>query len=151
MFNIVLVEPEIPANTGNIARTCVLTGSRLHLVGPLGFSLADKYLKRAGLDYWQYLDYVYYDDFQVVRESFPDSNFFFATTKAQRNYTEINYQAGDFLVFGKESQGLPVELVEKNFSNCIKIPMLDYGRSLNLSNAAAIIVYEAWRQLGFKK
>lgn len=150
-FNIVLVEPEIPQNTGNIARTCAATGSVLHLVKPLGFSVEDKYLKRAGLDYWHLVDIRYYDSFQQLREMYQDATFYYATTKGTRLYTHVEYRDGDFLVFGKETAGLPKELLEKNWENCIRIPMVKEvsARSLNLSNSVAIILYEALRQQGF--
>jgi len=148
-MNIVLVEPEIPNNTGNISRTCAVTGSSLHLVRPLGFSTDDKHLKRAGLDYWQYLDLHYYDSFAEVREKYPVARFFFATTKASRFYTEMQYRGDDFLVFGKETAGLPKELLAANAEHCIRIPMGQDIRSLNLGNSVAIILYEALRQQGF--
>ena len=148
-MHIVLVEPEIPNNTGNISRTCAVTGSSLHLVRPLGFSTDDKHLKRAGLDYWQYLDLHYYDCFGDLRQKYPQGRFFFATTKAQRFYTEILYSADDFLVFGKETAGLPPELLAANAEHCIRIPMGKDIRSLNLGNSVAIILYEALRQQGF--
>ena len=148
-MHIVLVEPEIPNNTGNISRTCAVTGSSLHLVRPLGFSTDDKHLKRAGLDYWQYLDLHYYDSFAEVQQKYPQSRFFFATTKASRFYTEIQYQAADFLVFGKETAGLPPSLLAANAAQCIRIPMGQNIRSLNLGNSVAIILYEALRQQGF--
>jgi len=149
--NIVLVEPEIPPNTGNIVRLCAATGSKLHLVKPLGFSLDDKYLKRAGLDYWHLVEINYYDSFSELQRRFVRHNFYFATTKGGKYYTQLNFTAKDFLVFGKETQGLPEELLEDNKEFCIKIPMFEEtaARSLNLSNAVAIIVYEALRQQGF--
>ena len=148
-MHIVLVEPEIPNNTGNISRTCAVTGASLHLVRPLGFSTDDKHLKRAGLDYWQHLDLHYYDSFDEVRQSYPQGRFFFATTKARRFYTEIQYSPADFLVFGKETAGLPPQLLAANAENCIRIPMGKDIRSLNLGNSVAIILYEALRQQGF--
>jgi len=148
-INIVLVEPEIPQNTGNIVRTCVAVGAVLHLVRPLGFSTEDKYLKRAGLDYWKDATIYYYDNFQQVREKYPGSKFFYCTTKALQTYTDVRYEEGCFLVFGKESAGLPEELLLANREYCIRIPMRDKIRSLNLSNAVAIVTYEAYRQLGF--
>lgn len=149
IMHIVLVEPEIPNNTGNISRTCAVTGSSLHLVRPLGFSTDDKHLKRAGLDYWQHLDLHYYDSFDELRRQYPLSRFFFATTKASRFYTEPQYRADDFLVFGKETAGLPAELLAANIDQCIRIPMGQDIRSLNLGNSVAIILYEALRQQGF--
>lgn len=149
-FNIVLVEPEIPHNTGAIARTCGLTHSNLHLVRPLGFSTEDKYLKRAGLDYWHLVNISYYDSFEEVLGKYPEHGFYFATTKAKRFYTDVDYHDGDFLVFGKETKGLPEDLLHRFSDRCIKIPMLhNYGRSLNLANSANIILYEALRQRNF--
>jgi len=148
-MHIVLVEPEIPANTGNISRTCAVTGSSLHLIKPLGFSVDDKHLKRAGLDYWDYLDIHYYDSFQELRDKYPDNRFFFATTKAERSYCDFSFLPDDFLVFGKETAGLPMDLLKANWLNCMRIPMGKQLRSLNLSNSVAIILYEALRQQGF--
>ena len=148
-MNIVLVEPEIPQNTGNIARTCAVTGSSLHLVRPLGFSIDDRYLKRAGLDYWHLLDIYYYDTFNELRQRFSKNTFYYLTTKGTRFYTEVNYSPEDFLVFGKETGGLSREILEENSAYCIRIPMINEVRSLNLSNSAAIVIYEAWRQCGF--
>jgi len=150
-MNIVLVEPEIPPNTGNIVRLCAVTGSKLHLVKPLGFSVDDKYLKRAGLDYWHLVDINYYDSFYELREKFPQNNFYFATTKGKKYYTQISFSMEDFVVFGKETQGLPDELLEANEDYCMKIPMMEEtaARSLNLSNSVSIIVYEALRQQNF--
>lgn len=148
-MNIVLVEPEIPNNTGNISRTCAVTGSSLHLVRPLGFSTDDKHLKRAGLDYWQYLDLHYYDSFDEVLQTHPNGRFFFATTKAKRFYTEIAFQPDDFLVFGKETAGLPKSILDAYPEQIIRIPMGKDIRSLNLANSVAIILYEALRQQGW--
>lgn len=148
-MHVVLVEPEIPYNTGNIARTCAVTGTVLHLVKPLGFSVEDKYLKRAGLDYWHLVEIHYHDSFEQLREEYPDKKFHLVTTKAGRHYTEVSYGPDDFLVFGKETAGLPADLLKVNREDCIRIPMLDQARSLNLSNAVAIVVYEVWRQQGF--
>ena len=148
-MHIVLVEPEIPQNTGNIARTCAVTGSVLHLVKPLGFSVDDKNLKRAGLDYWHLLEIHYWDNFQELRSSFRAHCFHCVTTKGTKTYTEVSYGPDDFLVFGRETAGLPKELLAANPENCIRIPMINDVRSLNLGNSAAIIVYEAWRQQGF--
>ena len=150
MFNIVLVEPEIPQNTGNIARTCAATGCRLHLVKPLGFEVSDKYLKRAGLDYWQYVDIKYWENFEELKATFPRSRFFYFTTKALNCYTDVEYTDGDFLVFGKETKGLPEELLKANPHSCVRIPMMGELRSLNLSNSVAIAVYEGLRQSGFE-
>jgi len=149
-INIVLVEPEIPQNTGNIARTCAATGAALHLVGPLGFSIDDKYLKRAGLDYWKYVDLKYYNNLREFFDLNKRANFIFCTTKAQKSYHEINYDDNCFLLFGKETKGLPEALLKTNYEKCIRVPMLDHIRSLNLSNSVAIILYEALRQNGFE-
>jgi tRNA (cytidine/uridine-2'-O-)-methyltransferase len=148
-FHIVLVEPEIPANTGNIARTCAATGAVLHLVRPLGFSTDDKYLKRAGLDYWHAVNIEYHDSFAEVREKYPQNRFFFATTKAEKPYTAFRFLDEDFLVFGKETAGLPEEILAANRSTCMRIPMAGAVRSLNLSNSVAIILYEGLRQNGY--
>ncbi len=150
MFNIVLVEPEIPANTGNISRTCAVTGASLHLIKPLGFDISDRQLKRAGLDYWQYLDITVYENLAEFFEKNEGGRFFFCTTKAKKSYADIEYKDGDFFIFGKETKGLPEELLAENMQNCIRIPMLATLRSLNLSNSVAIVVYEALRQTGFE-
>ncbi len=148
-MNVVLVEPEIPQNTGNISRTCVATDTVLHVVKPLGFSLEDKYLKRAGLDYWDKLKVCYYDSFQEVKEKYKGHDFYYATTKAANSYADIKYSDNCFIVFGKETHGLPEELLEENKEFCIRIPMAESIRSLNLSNSVAIILYEALKQNGF--
>lgn len=148
-FHIVLVEPEIPANTGNISRTCAATGTVLHLVRPLGFSTDDKTLKRAGLDYWPAVQIEYHDCFAEVTERYPNARYHFATTKATRVYSDVHYTDGDFLVFGKETAGLPASILEANPERWIRIPITDKVRSLNLSNSAAIVLYEALRQTGF--
>ena len=150
MFHIVLIEPEIPQNAGNIARTCAATGTALHMVRPLGFEVSDKYLKRAGLDYWDLVNISYYDSFDELQAKFPNARFFFFTTKARRRHSDVAFQDGDFLVFGKETKGLPEELLMKNEETCLRIPMDARARSLNLSNSAAIAVYEAFRQTDFK-
>jgi tRNA (cytidine/uridine-2'-O-)-methyltransferase len=147
-FNIVLVEPEIPQNTGNIARTCAATGSRLHLIEPLGFKIDDKKLKRAGLDYWHLLDITFYkdlDDFFAKNQG----NFYYFTTKAPRHYAQVTYQDGDYLVFGKETKGLPEELLKDHPDQCVRLPMISDARSLNLSNSVCVGVYEALRQTDF--
>ena len=149
MFNIVLVEPEIPANTGNISRTCAVTGASLHMVRPFGFSLDDKHLKRAGLDYWKDLDVHYYDSFGEVEAKYPDARFLLATTHAKRSYADIQYRDGDFLVFGKETAGLGESIIKAHGENCIRIPMRNGQRSLNLSNSVAIVLFEALRQNAF--
>lgn len=149
MFNIVLVEPEIPQNTGNIVRTCAATGCKLHLVRPLGFEVSDKYLKRAGLDYWHFVDISFYDDIGELFAKFPEGRFWFYSTKAARTHSDVQYREGDFLVFGKETKGLPEELLAKRYDEAVRIPMIGEIRSLNLSNSVAVAVYEGWRQLGF--
>lgn len=150
MFNIVLVEPEIPQNTGNIARTCAATGCRLHLVRPLGFEISDRYLKRAGLDYWKDVEIFYYDSPSELFTRYPSAVYRFFTTKGLNNYCDAEYGEGDFLVFGKETKGLPEELLKENRDFCYRIPMIGETRSLNLSNSVAIAVYEGLRQLHFK-
>lgn len=149
-INIVLLEPEIPQNTGNIARTCAATGAALHLIKPLGFEIDDRKLKRAGLDYWGELDITYYENFGDFREKNPDADIYFFTTKAKNNYSDVKYPKRVFLMFGKETKGLPEELLFANPERCVRIPMRDKLRSLNLSNSAAIAVYEVFRQRGFK-
>ena len=148
-LNVALIEPEIPQNTGNIARTCAATGASLHLVKPLGFSIDDRYLKRAGLDYWHLLDIKVYENSDEFFEKNKDKKMFFATTKADKTYCEVSYPEDCFIVFGKETKGLPEELLEKRLEDTIRIPMIEEARSLNLSNSVAIIVYEALRQLDF--
>ena len=148
-LNIVLFEPEIPANTGNIGRTCVATGTRLHLIEPLGFSLSEKALKRAGMDYWKDLDVTVYDDWKDFCDRNPGAKIYYATTKAKHVYSEVNYEADAYIMFGKESAGIPEEILVENEENCIRIPMLPDIRSLNLSNSVAIVLYEALRQNGF--
>ncbi|WP_029192135.1 tRNA (uridine(34)/cytosine(34)/5-carboxymethylaminomethyluridine(34)-2'-O)-methyltransferase TrmL [Paenibacillus harenae] len=148
-FHIVLVEPEIPANTGNISRTCAATGAHLHLVRPLGFDTDDRTLKRAGLDYWHSVHIEYHNSFDEVLALFPQSRFFYASTKANKTYSDFEYRDGDLFVFGKETKGLPQELIDANLDTCIRMPMTDKVRSLNLSNSAAIILYEALRQNQF--
>ncbi len=151
MFNIVLVEPEIPQNTGNIARTCAATGARLHIVRPMGFEIDDKKLKRAGLDYWHLLRVVYYDDIKDFFEKTKGGRYFYSTTKARHTYCDVEYSDGDYILFGKETKGLPEQLLHDNKDWCIRIPMISEARSLNLSNSVAIVVYEALRQTGFDK
>ncbi len=148
-FNIVLVEPEIPQNTGNISRTCAVTDCSLHLIKPLGFSIEEKHLKRAGLDYWQYLDLHVYENLDDFFNKNPNGDFYYFSTKAPKRYTDVSYPDGAFLIFGKETKGLPEELLEKNLSKCVRIPMKGELRSLNLSNSVAIAVYEALRQKDF--
>lgn len=149
-INIVLVEPEIPQNTGNIARTCAATGAALHLVGPLGFSIEDRYLKRAGLDYWNLVELHYYDSIGEFFDANKGADFLFCTTKAAKSYHEISYPDNCFILFGKETKGLPESLLSNNYEKCIRIPMLEQIRSLNLSNSVAVVLYEALRQRGFK-
>lgn len=148
-LNIILFEPEIPANTGNIGRTCVATKTRLHLIEPLGFRLNDKTLKRAGMDYWQHLDVTRYDDWKDFMEQNPQAKIYYATTKAAKVYTEVNYEPDCFLMFGKESGGIPEEILVEHPEECVRIPMIGETRSLNLSNAVAIVLYEALRQNHF--
>ncbi len=148
-MHIVLYNPEIPQNTGNIARTCAATGFTLHLIKPLGFSLADKYLKRAGLDYWHMMTYRIYDGFDDLLAAYPGAPFYFLTTKAVKTYADVRYGADDFLVFGCETRGLPESLLERAYDRCIRIPMAPGARSLNLSNSVAIVAYEALRQQDF--
>ena len=146
MFNIVLVEPEIPQNAGNIARTCAATGTRLHMIKPLGFEVSDKYLKRAGLDYWNLVEIFYYENIEEFFEKNAGARCFYFTTKAQHKHSDVAFRDGDFLVFGKETKGLPEELLLKNQQNCLRIPMFEKARSLNLGNSVAIALYEALRQ-----
>ncbi len=149
-LNIVLVEPEIPQNAGNIVRTCAVTGAKLHMVRPLGFEVSDKYLKRAGLDYWHFVDISYYDSIEEVMDKFYNgNNFYFFSTKAKIIHSDATYKDGDFLVFGKETKGLPEPLLEKHYSECVRLPMMNECRSLNLSNSVCVGVYEALRQLGY--
>lgn len=150
-MHIVLLEPEIPQNTGNIARTCALTKSVLHLVRPLGFSLEDRYLKRAGLDYWDKVDIKLWDSFEDLTCQYAAARFFLATTRAAKSYHQLSYPPESFLVFGKESGGLPANILHAYPDSQIRIPMLDIGRSLNLANSVAIILYEALRQNNFNK
>ena len=149
MFNIVLVEPEIPQNTGNIARTCAVTGSGLHLIRPLGFSISDKQLKRAGLDYWKDLNVQLYDSFEAFTSKHRSAKLWCMSTHARRCYSEAVLKDGDFFVFGKESAGLGTELLLRYQSTALRIPMLNTQRSLNLSNSVAVVLYEALRQTGF--
>lgn len=147
-FNIVLIEPEIPQNTGNIVRLCACAGANLYLIGKLGFALTEKHLKRAGLDYWESVSIKQIPSFEELQEQFPESNFYFLTTKYLKKYTEIEFKEGDFLVFGPETRGIPEELLAQNEANCLTIPMLEGQRSLNLSNSVSIVLYEAIRQIG---
>lgn len=148
-LNIVLHQPEIPANTGNIGRTCVATGTRLHLIEPLGFRLNEKSIKRAGMDYWDDLEVIRYTNYEEFLEKNPDAKIYYATTKAKHTYTEVNYEPDCYIMFGKESGGIPEEILVEHPEECIRIPMLDSIRSLNLSNSVAICLYEALRQNNF--
>ncbi len=148
-MHIVLLEPEIPANTGNISRTCAVTGCSLHLIGPLGFSIDDKHLKRAGLDYWDKLELYTYESWSEFSQRWPGQTMYFASTHGERSYHEPSYRPDDFLVFGKETAGLPKDLLAANREKVIRIPMGREIRSLNLSNSVAIILYEALRQQNF--
>ena len=149
MLNIVLHEPEMPANTGNIGRTCVAAGARLHLIEPLGFSINDKMVKRAGLDYWDKLDVTVYDDFNDFCERNPGAKIYMATTKAHKTYTEVSYEPDCYIMIGKESAGIPEEILVDHEDTCVRIPMIGDIRSLNLSNSVAIVLYEALRQNNF--
>ena len=148
-MHIVLHQPEMPANTGNIGRTCAATGTDLHLIEPLGFRLTEKALARAGMDYWKSLDVHRYVNYEQFLEMHPDAKIWYVTTKAERSYTDVVYEPDDWLMFGKESAGIPEEILASNRERCVRIPMLPNTRSLNLSNAAAVVLYEALRQCGF--
>lgn len=148
-MHIVLHQPEIPANTGNIGRTCVATGTRLHLIEPLGFRLDEKQIRRAGMDYWEHLDYERYVNYEEFCEKNPGATIYYATTKAKKCYTDVSFGPDDYLMFGKESAGIPEEILVENEEHCIRIPMLSEIRSLNLSNSVAIVLYEALRQNHF--
>ena len=147
-FNIVLFEPEIPQNTGNIARLCACTGANLFLVGKLGFSLSDKYVKRAGLDYWDSVNIRQVPSLDELFEEFPNEEKYFLTTKATQSHFEANFKEGSLLVFGSETRGLPAQVIQDNFKNAFRIPMIEGQRSLNLSNSVSIVLYEAIRQSG---
>ncbi len=149
MLNIVLLEPEIPANTGNIGRTCCATGTRLHLIEPLGFSLSEKALKRAGMDYWQHLDVTVYEDYEDFLNKNPGAKVYYATTKAPNVYSEAKFEPDCYIMFGKESAGIPEKILVNNQETCIRIPMNPEIRSLNLSNSVAVVLYEALRQNNF--
>ena len=150
-MNIVLYEPEMPANTGNIGRTCVATNTKLHLIEPLGFKLSEKHLVRAGLDYWDKLDVTVYSDYQDFLKKNPGAKIYMATTKGEHVYTDVPYDPDAYIMFGPESRGIPEEILVENRENCIRIPMWGDIRSLNLSNSVAIVLYEALRQNGFEK
>lgn len=149
MLNIVLLEPEIPANTGNIGRTCVATGSSLHLIEPLGFDISEKAVRRAGMDYWKLIDLHVYKTYEEFLQKNPHARPYMATTKGERLYSEVCFEENAYLMFGKESAGIPEELLMKDRKRCVRIPMLPDIRSLNLSNSVAIVTYEALRQQGF--
>ena len=149
-YNVVLVEPEIPQNTGNIARTCAVTNTKLHIVKPMGFEITDAKLKRAGLDYWHFLGVKYYENIDEFFEINKDGRFFFSTTKAVNNYCDVKFCDNDFILFGKETKGLDEALLKANKEHCIRIPMIDEARSLNLSNSVAVVLYEALRQQNFE-
>jgi len=149
MINIVLHEPEIPANTGNIGRSCVAAGARLHLIEPMGFQISEKEVKRAGLDYWDKLDVTVYDSYEDFLLKNPGAKIYMATTKAKHVYSEVNYEPDCFIMFGKESAGIPEEILVEHPDTCIRIPMIGDIRSLNLSNSVAIVLYEALRQNSF--
>ena len=149
MLNIVLLEPEIPANTGNIGGTCVAAGARLHLIEPLGFRLDEKSLRRAGMDYWKALDVTTYMDYREFEEKNPGARIYMATTKAEKVYTEVQYEPDSYILFGKESAGIPEEILVRHRGDCVRIPMIGGIRSLNLGNSAAVILYEALRQNRF--
>ena len=150
-MNIVLYEPEMPMNTGNIGRTCVATGTRLHLIEPLGFRLSDKEIKRAGLDYWPHLDVTVYSDYQDFLDRNPGGKIYMATTKAPNVYTDASYEPDCYIMFGPESRGIPEDILVRHQDTCVRIPMWGETRSLNLSNSVAIILYEALRQNGFER
>lgn len=148
-LNIVLLEPEIPANTGNIGRTCVATDTRLHLIEPLGFSLSEKALKRAGMDYWGQLDVTTYVNYEDFLQKNPKAKIYYATTKGRHVYSDVQYEEGCYIMFGKESAGIPEEILKDHPNECVRIPMIGETRSLNLSNSVAIVLYEALRQHDF--
>ena len=149
-LNIVLCEPQIPQNTGNISRTCAVTGTRLHLIKPYGFELSERTVRRAGLDYWPKLDLREYDTPEQFFQQNPGATIWYFSTKGARNYAQARYKPGDYLMFGRETAGLPEELLERNYANVVRIPMQDWARSLNLSNTVALALYEALRQNGFE-
>lgn len=149
-MNIVLFNPEIPYNTGNIGRSCVLTNTTLHLIKPLGFSLDEKEVRRSGLDYWHLVDLKIWETYEDFIDANKNANIYYATTKTKQRYTDVKYNDNDFIMFGPESRGIPEEILNKNKGKCITIPMIKMGRSLNLSNSAVIILYEAFRQLNFE-
>jgi len=149
MINIVLLEPEIPGNTGNIGRTCMVTGARLHLIEPLGFKINEKALKKAGMDYWSELDVTTYIDYKDFLKRNPGAKIYMAETKGKKSYTQVNYEPDCFIMFGKESAGIPDEILRENMKRCVRIPMVESSRSLNLCNSVAVVLYEALRQNSF--
>ena len=150
MFNIVLYQPEIPQNTGNISRTCAVTGTTLHLIKPYGFELSERTVRRAGLDYWPKLSLREYETPEDFFARNPDATIYYFSTKAEKNYAQVQYKPGDYLMFGRETAGLPEDLLARNYKNAVRIPMQDWARSLNLSNSVALALYEALRQTGFQ-
>jgi len=149
MINIVLLEPEIPGNTGNIGRTCMVTGTRLHLIEPLGFKINEKALKKAGMDYWSELDVTIYIDYEDFLKRNPGAKIYMAETKGEKSYAQVYYEPGCFIMFGKESAGIPDEILKENRERCVRIPMVESSRSLNLCNSVAVVLYEALRQNSF--
>ncbi|MDO9577388.1 MAG: tRNA (cytidine(34)-2'-O)-methyltransferase [Candidatus Cloacimonadales bacterium] len=149
-FRVVLFQPEIPANTGNIGRLCVGMNAELHIIKPMRFMITDKYLKRAGLDYWDKLQLFFHDNLDGLIAKYPENSIYYCTTKSNQLYTNVKYRKGDFFVFGPESRGIPEDILHKYWENAITIPMTAQIRSLNLSNSVSVILYEAWRQVGFK-
>ena len=151
MFNIVLYQPEIPPNTGNIIRLCANTGCKLHLIKPLGFELDDKRMRRAGLDYHEWASVTVYDNWEEFISKTPSDNIYACSTKGKRRYSDVTYQQGDYLLFGPETRGLPESILnQQGLENCLRLPMLPNSRSMNLSNAVSVFVYEAWRHVGFE-
>ena len=148
-MNVVLYEPEIPYNTGNIGRTCVLTNTELHLIKPLGFDISEKAVKRAGLDYWKNVKLFVWDSYEQFMEAHKGARIFYATTKTKNRYTDVKFEKDDYIMFGPESRGIPETILKENIDKCITVPMLPLGRSLNLSNSVAIVLYETYRQIDF--
>lgn len=148
-MKVVLYEPEIPYNTGNIGRTCVLTNTELHLIKPLGFDISEKAVKRAGLDYWKNVKLFVWDSYEQFMEAHKEARIFYATTKTKNRYTDVKFEKDDYIMFGPESRGIPETILKENIDKCITVPMLPLGRSLNLSNSVAIVLYETYRQIDF--
>ncbi|MDK9580064.1 tRNA (cytidine(34)-2'-O)-methyltransferase [Sneathia sanguinegens] len=148
-MKVVLYEPEIPYNTGNIGRTCVLTNTELHLIKPLGFDISEKAVKRAGLDYWKNVKLFVWDSYEQFMEAHKGARIFYATTKTKNRYTDVKFEKDDYIMFGPESRGIPETILKENIDKCITVPMLPLGRSLNLSNSVAIVLYETYRQIDF--